>query len=217
MKVGWNSRSYIEPEVQFGNIVGHAFDNPVLIIKAGTGNRALGWDFLSIGSDRYEYYDEANGDRLSYPGHGECPKSSLHDSTQADAGDCNLCDWNIFDCPMFFASENDCLSSYGIGWYTGLQFDEDLQNVKTILNNIKHYYPGYNDQGFEISRFVFWQGKRYMNKAAHASQYAININTFIHNLSESYNEYPGPKKFVHATVTFGGYHPYDEDELCPWI
>jgi len=211
LKVGWNGDdTFIGPEVQFGNIMGHVFDNPVLIIKVGTGNRAIGWDFLPPGSERFTYND--GGETLSYPGHGECPESSLYSSISAVQDDCASCKGNLFHCPVFWPAKTECLSSCGIGWYAGLQFDEDLQNTKTILNNIKEYYPEYQDQGFEIGGFVFWQGFRDAQKEAHSSRYNINMKRFIESLSENYMEYQGSKKFVHATIAFGGCDEYDEDE-----
>jgi hypothetical protein len=45
----------IGPELGFGIKVGNLLDEPVLILKASQGNRALGWDFLPPGSERYEY------------------------------------------------------------------------------------------------------------------------------------------------------------------
>ena len=45
----------IGPELGFGTVVGDEMDVPVLILKTSQGNRALGWDFLPPGSERYEY------------------------------------------------------------------------------------------------------------------------------------------------------------------
>ncbi len=43
------------PELGFGHVLGHALDEPVLVLKACIGNRSLGWDLLPPGSERYEY------------------------------------------------------------------------------------------------------------------------------------------------------------------
>ncbi|MEM7313461.1 MAG: sialate O-acetylesterase [Planctomycetota bacterium] len=59
----------IGPELQFGHIVGHALDNPVLIIKACIGNRSLGWDLLPPGSEQFEF------DGKIYAGYKESPLS----------------------------------------------------------------------------------------------------------------------------------------------
>lgn len=43
----------IGPELGFGHVMGYYHDSPVLLIKASIGNRSLGWDILSPGSERY--------------------------------------------------------------------------------------------------------------------------------------------------------------------
>jgi hypothetical protein len=49
------SGRHIGPELQFGHIMGHIHDEPVLILKACIGNRSLGWDLLPPGSERFEF------------------------------------------------------------------------------------------------------------------------------------------------------------------
>ena len=57
------------PELQFGHIMGHAFDEPVLILKACIGNRSLGWDLLPPGSKRFQF------DGKTYAGYKDNPLS----------------------------------------------------------------------------------------------------------------------------------------------
>ena len=45
----------IGPEIGIGHHVGHATEEPVLILKSCIGNRSLGWDLLPPGSEQYEY------------------------------------------------------------------------------------------------------------------------------------------------------------------
>ncbi len=42
-------------EVQFGHIMGHVLDEPVLVLKSCIGNRSLGWDLLPPGSKQFEF------------------------------------------------------------------------------------------------------------------------------------------------------------------
>ena len=42
---GQNGKATIGPELQFGHLMGHLFDEQVLLIKTAQGNRSLGWDF----------------------------------------------------------------------------------------------------------------------------------------------------------------------------
>ncbi|MHC4877853.1 MAG: sialate O-acetylesterase [Planctomycetota bacterium] len=57
MKNEWLTvkRGHIGPELQFGHIMGHLHDEPVLILKACIGNRSLGWDLLPPGSKRFVF------------------------------------------------------------------------------------------------------------------------------------------------------------------
>jgi len=59
----------IGPELQFGHIMGHYHDEPVLLIKASIGNRSLGWDILPPGSERFTY------DGRVYAGYKDTPDS----------------------------------------------------------------------------------------------------------------------------------------------
>ena len=71
MKNEWLTvkKGHIGPELQFGYIMGHLHDEPVLILKACIGNRSLGWDLLPPGSERYEY------DGKTYAGYKDNPSS----------------------------------------------------------------------------------------------------------------------------------------------
>lgn len=60
---------HIGVEVQFGHIMGHIHDEPVLILKACIGNRSLGWDLLPPGGGQFEY------DGRIYAGYKESPLS----------------------------------------------------------------------------------------------------------------------------------------------
>ena len=42
----------VGPELQFGHLMGHAFDEQVVLIKTAIGNRALGFDFRPPSSGR---------------------------------------------------------------------------------------------------------------------------------------------------------------------
>ena len=59
----------IGPEVQFGYIMGHVLDEPVLILKSCIGNRSLGWDLLPPGSERFTV------DGMTYAGYKDTPAS----------------------------------------------------------------------------------------------------------------------------------------------
>jgi hypothetical protein len=62
-------KGHIGPELQFGHIMGHIHDEPVLILKACIGNRSLGWDLLPPGSERFEFEGK------TYAGYKDNPSS----------------------------------------------------------------------------------------------------------------------------------------------
>ncbi len=59
----------IGPELQFGHVMGHHHDEPVLLIKASIGNRSLGWDILPPGGERFTH------DGRTYAGYKDTPSS----------------------------------------------------------------------------------------------------------------------------------------------
>ncbi|MDV6030535.1 MAG: sialate O-acetylesterase [Phycisphaera sp. RhM] len=62
-------KGHIGPELQFGHIMGHLHEEPVLILKACIGNRSLGWDLLPPGSERFEFEGK------TYAGYQDNPSS----------------------------------------------------------------------------------------------------------------------------------------------
>jgi len=59
----------IGPEIGIGHHVGHATDEPVMILKSCIGNRSLGWDLLPPGSERFEHEGK------TYAGYKDSPDS----------------------------------------------------------------------------------------------------------------------------------------------
>ena len=59
----------VGPELQFGHIMGHVLDEPVLVLKSCIGNRSLGWDLLPPGSKQFEYEGRV------YAGYKDTPSS----------------------------------------------------------------------------------------------------------------------------------------------
>lgn len=60
---------HIGPELQFGQVMGHYHEAPVLVLKACIGNRSLGWDLLPPGSEQFEFEGKI------YAGYKETPLS----------------------------------------------------------------------------------------------------------------------------------------------
>ena len=60
---------HIGVELQFGHIIGHVLDEPVLVLKSCIGNRSLGWDLLPPESKRFEFEGRV------YAGYKDTPSS----------------------------------------------------------------------------------------------------------------------------------------------
>jgi alpha-galactosidase len=85
-------------------------------------------------------------------------------------------------------------------FYKGWQYDAFVEDAHTILDNLKDYYPDYNDQGYEIAGFCWWQG----HKDIGLSQlfYELHLVNLIKDLRK---EFKAPKApFAIATVGFDG-------------
>lgn len=83
-----------------------------------------------------------------------------------------------------------------VSWYAGRQYDADVAHAKAVLKNLKDYLPEYQDQGYVISGFVWWQGHKDQN-AALASRYELNLIHLIQHLREDFQS--PDAKFVLAT------------------
>lgn len=83
-----------------------------------------------------------------------------------------------------------------VQWYAGRQYDADTTHAKAVLKNLKKYFPDYQDQGYEVAGFVWWQGHKDQN-AAHASKYEENLVRLIKSLRKDFDALGA--KFVLAT------------------
>ena len=84
-----------------------------------------------------------------------------------------------------------------VNWYAGKQYDDDMANAKAALKDVAKIVPGYKDQGYEITGFVFWQGHKDTGNKAHASRYEENLERLIDSLRKDYDA--PTAKFVLAT------------------
>ena len=81
-------------------------------------------------------------------------------------------------------------------WYAGIQYDGDVANAKSVLQDIGKYYPGATR--YEIAGFFWWQGDKDRYDTAYASHYEQNLVSLIHQLRKDFN---APKaKFVLASL-----------------
>jgi hypothetical protein len=75
-----NGSGKFGPEVGIGNYLGHAIDEPVLLLKSCVGNRALGWDLLppsAVGTGK---------DGQSYQGNSESSDRKINEEVKKAKG-----------------------------------------------------------------------------------------------------------------------------------
>jgi len=72
-----------------------------------------------------------------------------------------------------------------IGWYAGLQYDDDIRNAKAVLADLKTYYPGATK--YEVAGFFWWQGDKDFRNQAHASKYEENLIALLAALRKEFN------------------------------
>jgi len=159
------------PELGIGHQLGNALDEPVLILKSCIGNRALGWDLLPPGSERYEY-EETD------------PKTKKK-VTYVYAGYKDIAErWVKGEEPK------------AVPWYAGKQYDDDVKNAKAVLEKLGEYYPGATK--YEVAGFLWWQGERDSGKEGHVAHYEHNLVNLLKSLRKDFNA-PNAK-FVLGTL-----------------
>lgn len=160
----------IGPEYGIGNYLGHAFDAPVLILKSCIGNRALGFDLLPPGSERFEFE--------------ETDKKTGKTKTMVHAG---YKEFGIWEKGTEPPTE---------GWYAGCQYDGDIGSAKKVLSELEKYYPG--AKGYEVAGFFWWQGDKDRPRTYWAEQYEKNLVQLIKALRKDFDA--PDAKFVCATL-----------------
>ncbi|MCH7227089.1 sialate O-acetylesterase [Haloferula sp. A504] len=172
------NKESIGPELGFGHMVGNFHDEPVLLLKTSQGNRSLGWDFLPPGSERFEH-TEPDGTTYIYAGYKD-RAGRWEKGTEPEES----------------------------SWYGGKQYDECFDAAKEVLANFDEKFPHWQDRGYEIAGFCWWQGHKDGGEAgegeagAHAIRYEQNLARLIEVLREEFKAPNAP--FVVATCGFNG-------------
>ena len=89
-----------------------------------------------------------------------------------------------------------------VNWYAGKQYDDFVNRIHDVLDNFATNFPQYQDRGYEIAGFVWWQGHKDGN-AAHASRYEFNLVNLIKSFRKEFNAPKAP--FVIGTIGFKGW------------
>jgi len=172
------------PEFGIGHPLGNAVEAPVMLLKCCIGNRALGWDLLPPGSERFEFVmkDKA-GVEKKMVGAGYKDKPDF---------------WEMDPAKGLKTEPGPWVDKAGkpIDWYAGKQWDYDIGDAKKALAELEKHYPG--AKGYEVAGLFFWQGERDAGHAAHSARYEENLVRFIKALRKEFNA-PNAK-FVLATM-----------------
>jgi hypothetical protein len=163
----------IGPELQFGHVMGHVLDEPVLVLKACIGNRSLGWDYLPPGSERYEFVTKDNKGAektLVYAGYKDRPNFWDMDNDKGKATE-----------PPAWVDKK---TGKAIDWYAGKQYDDDAANAKAVLADLGKYYPG--AESYVVAGFVWWQGHKDQGEP-YAGRYEQNLVRLIKALRKDFN------------------------------
>lgn len=169
----------IGPEFGIAEPLGNAVAEPVLILKSCIGNRALGWDLLPPGSERFEF--AVKDKKMVFAGYKDKPES-----------------WEMDPAKGLKTEPAPWVDKAGkpIDWYAGKQWDDDISYAKTVLTELDKHYPGATK--YEVAGFFFWQGERDAGNPGHAARYEKNLVHFIKTVRKEFNT---PKaKFVLATM-----------------
>ena len=172
-------------EYGVGHQLGNAIDAPVMLLKSCIGNRALGWDLLPPGSQRYltEITDKS-GAKTKKVVAGYKDKPDMWDADPAKG--------LATEPPAKWLDKN----GKPIDWYAGKQWDDDIANAKTVLSELAIHYP--EATKYEVAGFFWWQGERDAGSAAYAERYEQNLVLFIKTLRKEFNA-PNAK-FVMGTI-----------------
>jgi alpha-galactosidase len=90
----------------------------------------------------------------------------------------------------------------GKGWYAGKQYDDYTAAIRAVLDNFGEKYPDFNEQGYEVAGFVWWQGHKDGPNPAHNARYEENLVNLIKAWRKEFNAPNAP--WAIATVGFQG-------------
>ena len=89
-----------------------------------------------------------------------------------------------------------------IEWYAGKQYDDCFGAVHDVLDRFGERFPQWEDRGYEVAGFAWWQGHKDGNPV-HAARYEENLVRFIKTVRREFDAPDAP--FVIATIGFDGW------------
>jgi len=162
--VGFGSPGCIGPELEFGNTVGNALNEQILLIKTAWGGRSLGRDFRSpsAGFPSNEYLQkklEETNSRIKQ----QNEKAKDASKKQAEM------------------TLDQMKAQYG------KSYRDMLAEVQDTLKNLPQLFPEYKGQGYEIAGFAWFQGWNDLFDAEFYDNYASNMAHLIRDVRKDLN------------------------------
>jgi len=113
------------------------------------------------------------------------PRYDFNDRTYAAYG----------ECPAYW-NKGTPKPDPTVDWYAGKQYDTDIANAKSVLEELDRFYP--NATSYEVKGFFWWQGDKDRYDESYATFYERNLIRLIGQLK---TEFSAPDaKFVLATL-----------------
>ena len=214
LTVGYGApREGFGPEFNFGHVVGNHFDQQVLIIKTSWGGRALARGFLppsSMKSDaEYAKLAEAqNAENKAWneaePARIEAYNRKVEEENKTAQKKRPLRQFK----PREMVTADEYKEQYG------KDYRNMVREVHECLAAIGERFPGYQDQGYEIDGFVWFQGwnDQYEDRWL---TYEENMANFIRDVRKEFNT---PKMaFVIGQMGHDGLQPDKEGSPRDYI
>ncbi len=169
---------FIGVELEFGNIIGDAYDEPLLLIKTSWGGANVAINFRPPSSGYPERW----------------VKQDFEKAQQRFEKTKNPKDKKTLD---------EIKAKYGTkhGDKYGANYVRMIEEVDDTLKNLKTYYPDYDDQGYDIEGFVWFQGFNDQFNDYHA-EYEENLANFINDVRKKYEKPNLP--FIIGQMGHGG-------------
>ena len=183
LTVGYGSPGCIGLELDFGNIMGNHYDEPVLLIKTAWGGKSIGRDFRppSSGLQSKEKIDEFVGNMVKRDYNNLIRKEwnqAKKDNpkiTRREIEEKSDASLEAIHKAKGEGYRKEVVESYG--HFYRLMMSE----IKTTLSELKTRFPDYDGRGYDITGFVWFQGWNDMYNGFQ-DEYAKNMENFIRDV-----------------------------------
>ena len=220
LKVGYGTpRDGFGPELNFGHVVGNHFDEQVLIIKTSWGGRAIAKGFMppsAMHSDEQfaEMTKALNEKNRKWNEEEPARIKKYNERIAKEKAEGGKTKGGKPKRPRTFkAREMVTVEQFKANY--GSDYRNMIQEVRGCLSQLKERFPGYANQGYELSGFVWFQGWNDQYNEYWLS-YEDNMAHFIRDVRKELNTPKLP--FVIGQMGHGGkVEPIKEDSPRAFI